>query len=184
MQVNILNYLHTNTFKIFVSVLLSETEAAQGKTSVLPPGATAEQDQHWQDLQPSHDHAQGHDQLGQGGEDGEVPRRADELQPGSHVAHTGEGGGKRDGEREVVQGDDQGPGQNDQKIAPYKGEDRVDGLLLHHLAVQSDHLHRAGMDNAVDLPPERAAQDQNTGALHAAAGGPGAGPAEHDQDQD
>ena len=60
----------------------------------------------------------------------------------------------------------------------------MEGGLADQLAVQSDHLHRPGVGDAVDLPPDGPEQKQHPGALHAASGGPRAGPAEHKQNQD
>ena len=52
------------------------------------------------------------------------------------------------------------------------------------LAVQLDHLYRPGVGDPVDLPADGAQEEQHPGTLHAAAGGAGAGPAEHKQNDD
>ena len=146
-----------------------------------PPGGGAEQDQDGENLQPAHDHAQGHDPLGQPGEGGEVAAGADGFQAGAHVADAGEGGAERDGEGLAVQGDHQGGGEDGNHIGPQEDQQGVEGGLAHQLAVQLHHLHTAGVGDAVDLPADGPEENQHPGALHAAAGGPGAGPAEHEQ---
>jgi len=152
--------------------------------STLFPRSAAEQHQHGEDLQSSHDHAQGQHDLGQIRQSGEIAAGANQVKTGTHVAHAGQGRAEGGSEGVVVQRHHKHTGQNDGHIAAHKDQNGVDGLFFHHFAVQLDDLHPAGVADPMDLPADGPEQQQDTGALHAAAGGAGAGAAEHQQDHD
>ena len=94
--------------------------------------------------------------------------KAEKLPAGSHraqsracVADAGDDGGKGLGKGKIVQGDHQGGTQGDHGITGDKKEHGGERGLVHRLAVQLHDLHRAGVDDAVDLPADGPASQQD-----------------------
>ena len=147
------------------------------------PGILTEEDQDGKDLKSPHDHAQREDQLRQGRKDGEVAHGADQFQAGTDVADTGHHCRKGCSKGEVIQGDEQRGPEGDEHIGPQEDHHGMEYLFIHDPAVQADHIDGTGMEDLADLPPDTFKEKQDPGALYAAAGRAGAGPAEHKDHQ-
>ena len=72
----------------------------------------------------------------------------------------------------------------DQEEAGEEDKDGVQGLLIHRLAVQLDHLHRPGMGEPAEGAAGAAEQQQHPGGFETAGGAAGASAQEHQQHQD
>ena len=94
------------------------------------------------------------------------------------------GDGTVGGQGKAVQAHNQtGPAQ-DQEEAGEEDKDGVQGLLIHRLAVQLDHLHRPGMGEPAEGAAGAAEQQQHPGGFETAGGAAGASAQEHQQHQD
>ena len=117
------------------------------------------------------------------GEVGKIAHGSHLLQAGTDVADAGHNGGEGGSEGEVIQGHHQHGGKGDEHIGAQEDHDAVEHFLIHHPAVQLDHTHRAGVKDLSDLPAHTFEQQEDAGAFHTAAGGAGAGAAQHEDHQ-
>ena len=147
------------------------------------PGASAEQHQDWEHLQPSQDHSKGQHQLAQHRESGEISRRAHQFQAGAHIADAGDHRRQGGAEGEVVQPHHNGHTEHEKQVGDEIALGGADGALAHRSPVQPDHRYCPGVDDGAHLPAGGADKDQNAPAFDAASGRPAAGPDECEHHQ-
>src|SRR5699024_4684624 len=92
-------------------------------------------------------------------------------------------GGEGSAEGEGVQPHHQHRDKGDEKVGGKVGVDGAHGGVGQRCSVQLYHGHRPGVDDGAHLGLDGAQNDQDAGAFHTTAGGPGAGANKHQDHQ-
>ena len=115
---------------------------------------------------------------------GEVAHGAHHVHAGAHVVQAGEHPGDGGLQGLLVQCHHQHGEDGGDAVEHHVAVGVVDDALVHQLAVHVDLGHLPGPDDPLQAPPAGLEQQQHPGRLDAPAGGPGAGPHDHQRHQD